>query len=240
MMRFTLALTAMFTLGSLAPLPTVAAQDSVDDLLEYLPGLESAHARKYISSDHLGFSVLASPEATPESALPANSTQVVTVTVLEFENAVIVTGLFGSLLNEELAADIMGRSEIDPSVTEIDNLGDQARLYLGEFERSEEPVVAGLLAVQDGNLGFLISGTGPDDSVVHTLREFAQYMLAADPGDDPVVYGDYADSTGGTFDLLPSAAKHGLFLGTLVPMYDYDLLHVGNHPVEATPESEPT
>jgi hypothetical protein len=233
-MRITLALTAMFVLGSLAPLPAVAAQDSVDDFLEYLPGLESAHARKYISSDRLGMLPLASPEATPESAAPVNASQVVTVTVLEFESTVIVTGLFGSFLNEELAADIMGESEIDPSVTEIDNLGDQARLYLGEFERSDEHAVAGLLAVQDGNLGFLISGTGPEDSVVQTLREFAEYMLAAEPGDGPVVYGDHADSTGGTFDLLPSA-EDGLFLGTLVPMYDYDLLHVGNHPVEATP-----
>lgn len=228
---------AIFLLTMLLATPmsskeVIAAQDdSPVDIVHNLPGIQSAIARRYLSIGHFGWL-----EATPNVATPAAADAVsrIDVTVLEFESSIIVTTAFGTILNDDLALRIIGGDATTLESHDIPNLGDRARLYLTDSDAGDVPA-SGLLVVQDGNLGFLISGNGDDTQLIATLRAFADYMLAAEPGGE-IVYGNAADSTGGTFDLLPSG-KDGPFLGYLIPMYDYDLLNVGNSPIEmpATP-----
>jgi len=236
-LRHTLAMLLLIvTLLDVEIPATHANQDeesSPADLVRQLPGLNSAIARRYVSVDFFaGF-----PVPTPAGTTPGIESSItrVEVTVLEFDNSVIVTSAFATMLNDELVAGLVGHHDSTIESRDIDNLGDRARYYLvGSGQDDDLPT--GFLVEQDANLAFLITAKGKTADLVPTVRAFADYMLAAEPGTGDVVYGDTANSTGGTFDLLPPA-EEAPFLGFLIPMDDYDLLNIGNSPVTvpATP-----
>jgi hypothetical protein len=215
--------------GALHAPVTATAQFSPEDMLKTLDGIETAYSRKYIAEAELGFG---SPEA------PAPSTpEVLTATVLEFDNEQHAADAFDSVKNPLIAREIMlGHGDLDVDDADIDDLGDQARLFIGATDAHHEPETSAMLIVQDGNLGYLIQATGPDPAIEQTLMSFGAFMVDAEPGTGPVVPGEYADTRGGTFDLLPTREDTDVLRG-LVPMYDYDLL-LSQKPIDhpATPE----
>jgi hypothetical protein len=210
--------------------PAANAQDSPLDLLPFFDGLETAHSRRYVNHERLG---LPSEIATPVAETPS-AASLVEVTVLEFGTPEDVTAAFEMFVNDELIRGILGEDEMEFSVSESVELGEQAFLYVGPSDDGASH--SGLLLIQDGNLGLLISATGETEAIQETLLAFGTFMVEAEPGGE-IVLGNHADSTGGTWDLMPSADDRDV-LGDLWPMYDYDLL-VSNHPIEVPEEATP-
>ena len=159
----------------------------------------------------------------------------VNATVLEFAETYDVTFAFTTVMNDDIARSILGESDIEFAVSKPVDLGDRAHFYMGPTENGGEDAVAGLLIVQDGNLGFMISGVGSDESIAHTLRDFGTFMIEAEPGTGEAEADEYGFMTGGMFNLLPSIDNPGI-IRQLRPMYDYDLL-ASTSPIEgaATP-----
>jgi hypothetical protein len=221
-----LVLAALILGGQAAP----AAQMDADDLLGLLNGLESAYARKYIPVADIDF-------ATPT---PAETPSVVLTTVLTFEDEASATSAFAGILNTLTAGIILGEPGADLEATDVNGLGDEARRFVGIEGGGDEEHVRGLLAVRDGNLGFLIQAHGSPTSVERALAGFGVFMVAAEPGSGPVMVHDLG-ATGGPFDLMPDNDDKEV-LGGLFPVYDYDLLaNGGEAPIEeiATPSASP-
>ncbi len=210
--------------------PSASAQDSPLDLIQYLPGLESAHSRRYVNHDRLGL--------PPEFATPVSNEKsaasLVEVTVLEFGTPDDVSAAFDMFVNDALIRGILGEDEMEYSVSETVELGDQASLYIVPSEAGD--AYSGLLLIQDGNLGLLISAKGETVAIQETLMAFGEFMVDAEPGGE-IVLGNHADSTGGTWDVMPAADDRDV-LGDLWPVYDYDLL-VSNHPIGEPEEATP-
>lgn len=210
--------------------PGASAQDSPLDLLPLLDGLESANARRYVSHQHLGL--------PPEAATPVSDEQAaasfVEVTVLEFGTPDDVSHAFDMFVNDAMVRGILGEDEMEYTVSEPVELGEQASLYVVPSGAGDS--YSGLLLIQDGNLGLLISAKGDTEAIQETLMAFGEFMVNAEPG-GVVVLGGHADSTGGTWDVMPAADDREV-LGDLWPMYDYDLL-VSNSPIEAPEDATP-
>ena len=71
--------------------------------------------------------------------------------------------------------------------------------------------------------------------MAETMLALGEFMVEAEPGSGEVDLTGGGQSSGGTWDTLPTAADSEI-LGGLVPVYDYDLL-VSNQPIE--PEASP-
>jgi hypothetical protein len=210
--------------------PSASAQDSPLDLLQFLPGLETAHSRRYVSHEHVGL--------PPENATPVSETtsaaSLVEVTVLEFGTPDDVSAAFDMFVNDEMIRGILGEDEMEYTVSESVELGEQAFLYVVPADTGDS--YSGLLLIQDGNLGLLISAQGETDAIQETLMAFGEFMVDAEPGGE-IELGNNADSSGGTWDVMPAADDRAV-LGDLSPMHDYDLL-VSNHPIEVPEEATP-
>jgi hypothetical protein len=223
-----LAMTLSMAVSAGSP---AAAQDSPTDLLKYLDGLESAYSRRYMAPDEFALGSL----ATPEGAAEQGSTWIVYTTVLEFTSADEVSSAYSGMVNDEMARIIMDQPNIEFVVDKSVELGDQAHLYVGPTEHGDDDEVAGLLIVQDDNLGFMVSAAGSDASIEQTLRDFGEFMVDQEPGTGDISVDEFGFASGGTFDVMPTSTDTDV-IGNLIPMFDYDLL-VSNSPLEgaATP-----
>ncbi len=204
-------------------------------MLTSLDGLKSAYARKYMSADELGF---ATPVAASSTPAASSGVSVLTITVLEFENETQASATYRLAANPMIVGAVAGESDTRFERKGTANLGDKANLYMGKDEQSRAAETTGILFVLDGNLGYIItgSGPGPDEAISETLSRFATFMLKRDPGTEDVTLHQQSTATGSTFDLMPTRADRDV-IGDLVPMYDYDLLNQGESPMEndATP-----
>ncbi len=210
--------------------PAASAQDSPLDLLPFLDGLETAHSRRYVTHEHLN---LPPQEATPVSG-EQSAASLVEVTVLEFGTPDDVSAAFDMFVTDAMIRGILGEDEADYLVSEDVEIGDQGSLHILPSESGSS--YSGLLLVQDGNLGLLVSAKGDTEAIEETLMTFGEFMVDAEPGGD-IVLGNFADSTGGTWDVMPTAADREVLLD-LRPIYDYDLL-VSNHPIEVPEGATP-
>lgn len=224
--RIAIVLAVMLTIVT----PGANAQGSPLDLLPYLDGLESAHARRYVNHEHLG---LTSEFATPVGE-EKSAASFVETTVLEFGAPDDVTAAFDIFVNDALIRGLLGEDEMEYSVSEDVELGDQASLYVVPSAAGDS--YSGLLLIQDGNLGLLVSAEGQTDAIQETLMAFGEFMVDAESGGE-IVLGNNADSTGGTWEVMPAADDRDI-LGDLRPIYDYDLL-VSNSPIEVPEEATP-
>lgn len=237
--KITLALISLLAISMMGALTasTTVAQGLPVDILGSLGGLKSAYARKYVSTDkQLGFATPIAAIGTPAASSGVN---VLTITVLEFETEAQAATAFQLASNPELAGMIAGESDATLEGKNVTDMGDQAKLYLGDLNRAGPLQAFGVLFVQDGNLGYIISGYGTDATIADTLDmigAFASFMLDRDPGTEGVTMHQGVPATGSTFDLMPTNTD-GDVIGDLVPMYDYDLLNQGESPMEevATP-----
>ncbi len=200
------------------------------DLLDQMPGLIAAWARRYDNPDrhdHLPI------QSTPVAA--DVTTRQLSLTVAEFDDAANTTIAFAYGLNLETAGIILNRDPATFAEPQELDLGDQGYLFLS----TDDSGMAALIAAQRGNLACLATAWGPDDDVVGSVRAAASYMVDTTPGTDDIEFVFPADSHGGVFDLFPPRGDAAL-LG-LVPMYEYDLT-VSESPLEhpdggATPAS---
>lgn len=221
----------MFGLAGLAVVPVVPvvahAQEDMEssDLLAQLPGLEAAWAKRYDHPDRHQHD-----NATPVAS--DLTTRQLSASILAFDTAANATLTFAMALTDEIAAMLLSVDPEDFGVPQNLDLGDQATLFVA----SEDGETAALLAIRDGNLGYLVTAWGADEDVVASVRAVGQYMTEAVPGDDEIVFEEFGESHGGLFDLFPRRGDPSL--RGLVPMYEYDLL-VSESPIEypATPVS---
>jgi hypothetical protein len=201
--------------------PAARAQESPTDFLPFLDGLVSAYARRYVVP----------PEGFPGATPATTSVTFLEATVLEFESPDMAKKA-GALLNTDLVLPALtGIDDISIDDFEDAGLGDRSYLLVtptpDEFE--------GLLIIFDGNLGFILTADGSDESMAETMLALGEFMVEAEPGSGEVDLTGGGQSSGGTWDTLPTAADSEI-LGGLVPVYDYDLL-VSNQPIE--PEASP-
>lgn len=215
-----LTLATLLAVG-ITPGASAQEQDPIDQL-KYLPGLESSFARRYVSAYEIG---IASPDVAPVG--PSR----VDVTVLEFSSETALTTAWTLLVDDDLIATLASGSHVELDITRLDDLGDQAIIATGVDEHGH---TYGLFLVRDGNLAHLITGYGDDPSVMPALRSFAEHMVDTEPGPAEITFGPVADSTGGTFDVMPSRADTDV-TGELVPIYEYDLLNGDGSPIEIGP-----
>src|SRR5690606_11367332 len=113
-----------------------------------------------------------------------------------------VSRAFDMFVNESMVRGLLGEDEGEFTISDQVELGDQALLYILPAHGGE--AFAGVLLIQDGNLGHLISAHGETEAIQETLLAFGEFMVNAEPGDENVL-GNYADSTGGTWDVMPTA-----------------------------------
>lgn len=225
---FGLAATAIAPAITNAQDETSGSETSV--ILSQLPGLQSAWARRYDNPNRYGY---LDQNATPEPV--AVTTEQLSITILEFDKESNATLSFAMGLSDETAAMILGTEPAAVGEAQDVDLGDQATL----FATADSDGAAALLAIQVGNLGYLVTAWGPDGDVVESVQVAGEYMVSAEPGEGDIEFVEPADSHGGLFDLFPPRDDASL-LG-LIPMYEYDLL-VSDHPLEyhdhpATPAS---
>lgn len=221
----------MLGLAGIAIAPTLGlAQDEdeveTSDLLDQLPGLEAAWAKRYDHPDRHRHEDHATPLATDLT------TRQLSATILAFDTEANATLTFAMGLNEEIAATLLSAELTSFAAPQDLNLGDQATLFVA----SEEGEMSALLAIRDGNLGYLVTAWGEDDDVVGSVRAVGQFMVEAEPGDEDIVFEEFGESHGGLFDLFPRDGDSAL--QGLMPMFEYDLL-VSDSPMQypATPSA---
>jgi hypothetical protein len=176
------------------------------------------------------------PVATPDAGMGTTFAVHVEATVLEFGSVDDVIAAFMLVNSDQVIALLVGEPGVTIADAERVDLGDGGLLFIIEPEEPGDDV-EGMLLVRDGNLGFIVSVRGTDETIADTLLAFGEFMVNAEPGADPVVLDGVSGSHGGTFDTLPSFDDTDVLNG-LVLMYEYDLL-ASNHPIdhEATPAS---
>jgi len=213
-----------------ATAPVAAAAQETSDILHMIDGLETAYARRYDSPalhPHL-----ATPE--PGTAMDAGIPDLVSTTVLEFVDTDAATAALRLLRNDMAIQMLSGQDDVSIDDFEPVDLGDQGLLYIREPGDAGD-TASGSLIVLDGNLGLVVMAHGAVDTIEPALLAFGEFMVRAEPGPAEITFGELADSTGGTFDVMPGRDDADVLRG-LVPMYEYDLL-LSDSPLEATPAS---
>jgi hypothetical protein len=201
-------------------LPAIQAQESATDYLRFLEGLVSANARRYMSA----------PPDFPGATPATTSVTFMEATVLEFESAEMAEHA-GRLLEDDMALSMVtGIAGVRLDDFEDAGLGDRSGLLVAP----DDDEFRSVLFVFDGNLAFVVTARGTDDTIGETLLAFGEFMVEAEPGGEVVLAGE-GQSSGGTWDTLPTFDDTGVLAG-LYPIYDYDLL-VSNRPIE--PEATP-
>lgn len=232
-MRRLLTLLTALLLSSLLFAPAMAAQDESDeagtsDLLQSIPGLENAWAKRYDNPGILGH--------VAEDAEPADvSIRILSVTILEFESESAAEFAFTLALSEDTAGMILGVDDENLTSTEEVDIGDQATLFV--VEDGDDTLT--LLGIRDGNLGFLIMASGEGEDPATVSAEIGEFVVNGEPGEGEIVFEESGESHGGLFDLFPGYDDEDVLHG-LIPMYEYNLLE-SDHPIEypASPEASP-
>lgn len=210
------------------------SQVSPETIIASLDGLESAYARRYVSSDpHQGF-VDATPAAT-RGATPAEKADAMTsaeVTILQFATEADAERAWKLTTGTLVAGSILGEAPADLTATEVPDLGESARMYLPPDAAGSETEANGIIFVRSGNTGIIVSGTGETSNAAlgERLQAFAQFIVDHPASPDPVTVLHEGTATGGDFARMPGPDDRE-FLQGLIPMWDYDLT-VSNSPIE--------
>lgn len=217
-------------------LTRAGAQDEQEDagqLLQMVPGITSAYARKYLPEGSV-------PSATPAAAITAATPDYLLAMMITFESETTAQGVIAQMLNTEIAGMIMQRSAAGLELTSNTDLPVGNRLFFGEFTDEAHPY-ASLLMIPLGELVVLMNATGESADIQPTVDAIAAYIAEQERGSVPVTVVHRGLATGDVFDMLPDMDQRDL-LGGLRPSYDYDLL-VSEMPIEpadgATPEGTP-
>lgn len=218
--RLVFVLSLLLTLGITAP---VAAQEVPVTGIQDLDGLESGYARMFMPDLMAMFDAMSTPGAEiPE--LDEDGTLMVMTAVLTFDSQGDVSEAMDQLLED--AGSGVGTSERIEG-TEVKDLGDRAVLFNVDADDQDEvdmQFLLHLLLVQDNSMLYMVVvGTGENGGGEEQAQEIAAFMLDKTPGSDEVVLNLDGTSTGGVFDLMPTAEDADL-VGGLSPFMDMDML----------------
>lgn len=204
MVRKLVALFALVLTLGMAVSPVAAQDVNMDDLEEF--GLKSGYFRGYMNTD------------------TSADIMMIMVGGFEFEEADVANEHFedfacgfaaGFSGSEALECDALAEDGV--GVSDVDNLGDKAMAFTGEAQGMNYE----MLMIQDENHIFVVVGLGetvPEGS----MDELGKFMVEAEPVDTEVQFVDDGTSTGGFFDMLPTADDD--VLAGFAPMIDMDIL----------------
>lgn len=115
------------------------------------------------------------------------------------------------------------KNELEPTIgteletTEVDDLGDTATMSTAEVEQSGTTATIALLIVQQDDTIYLSASVGMNGPSDETATNFMTFMLDGEPGDaDAVEFMDDGTSTGGYFDVFPTAEDTDVLQGLMV------------------------
>lgn len=218
--------------GSVTLPGIVTAQDASTDLLQQIPGLQTAYARRYAPADDLdwGDFPIEPGEETPHYML---------IMALTFDSEMMLRGVLSSMLNASIAGMLMDRADSDLTETSLPTLPNGNVLFFSEDESANHSY-ASLLVVPVGEIAYIINSDGDSDAIQETVNTIGEFLAESEPGDSPVTVENEGVASGGPFDAMYGTEDLELLNG-LVPLYDYDLL-VSESPIlpaDATPDASP-
>lgn len=219
--KFTLFLSLLLTLGFAAS-ATVSAQEA-PPLPEQadIEGLESGYARMFMPDFEAMMEAAQTPGA--DVSFDEDGIMMIMTSVFTFDsadNAGNALDTFGDGMAESLSGD----DNIEKN--DVDDLGDKAVSYTGEIEESGTTMQSTVILIQDGSMVHMIMVSGGTaDEGIDTATNIGQFMVDGEPGDDDVTLNDDGTSTGGVFDLMPTADDTDLTAG-LQPSTDMDFTSI--------------
>lgn len=212
--RLTLIVSFLMTMAFAS---SAAAQGDMTPLnLSEMDGVESGYARMYM----IDIEAAMDDPSGGEVATPENASFYGIVIVVDFDGEDSAEAGFETFSDEFSSAFFTGD---EPESTGIDDLGDNAVEMTGEVDvDASGSAPTGLVMVQDGETVYVsvIMG-GPKTSEL--AMGVAEYMLDGEPGNGEVILTQDGTSTGGAFDLMPTADDADVVDG-LVPFMDIDLV----------------
>ena len=209
------------------PLGVSGQQADADEILQNLPGLKSAYARRYAPADEGAPMLSGDWPVEPTGRTP----QYLLAMVLTFDNALVVQGLVSTMLNPDIAATVLGRSSegLIPSTNQALPKGNV--LFAGT-DADEHFPYGSLLVLPIGVHVYLLHTEGDSAAVQATADDIAGFIANAEPARSNVSVIRQGVAVGGPFAVLPDAEDAELLNG-LYPFADYDLL-AGDSPILPT------
>ncbi len=210
-------------------LPQKVAGQPADagEILQNLPGLKTAYARRYAPADEGAAMLSGDWPVKPTARTP----EYLLVMVLTFSNALVVRGLASTMLSPDVAATVLGRSS-DGLVQQSNPALPEGNLLFAGKDANESSPYASLLVLPIGANVYLVQAEGDTDAVQPTADAIAGYIADSPPADGEVIVVIEGVATGGPFAVLPDAEDAELLNG-LYPFADYDLL-VSDSPILPT------
>jgi hypothetical protein len=215
--RLAVLLSLIFTLAFTT---SAVAQDVPALDPSEVEGLENAYGRMYMVDIESVMSTPGAAEAVAAGETPLSGM----AAVFSFDDAGNAEAAFDQF-SDEFVSGFFGDAEVEE--TEVDDLGDKAIEYTGEMELdATETATTSMLIIQDGEtlmISMIMGGTETSDQALG----LAEYMLDAEPGEDEATVVDDGTSTGGTFDVMPTADDADV-VGGMIPFMDIDFLEGGS------------
>lgn len=204
MVRKLVALFALVLTLGMAVSPVAAQDVSMDDFEEF--GLTSGYFRGYVN-----------PAADAEIMMKM-------VGGFEFEDEDVVEENFEEFacgfaagFSGSTATDCDSLGEADVTVSDVDNIGDEAMGFAGPAEGMNYE----MLIIRDGNFIFVVVGLG-ETVAEGSMDDLGKFMVDAEPVDTEVQFSEDGTSTGGFFDMLPTADDD--VIAGYEPAVDMDIL----------------
>lgn len=217
-------------------LTRVRAQEEQEDagqLLQMVPGITSAYARKYLPVGSM------LPQSTPQVAVTEATPDYLLAMMITFESADTAQTVMHQMLNAEIAAMIMERhAETVTQATDPVELTDRS-LFVSDDPEEHHPY-ASLTVIPMDDLVVLLNTNGMSDAIQPTIDNVANFIAEQPRDDSPIVVENPGIARGGVFEMLPFVDDAEV-LGGLEVAWDYDLL-VSESPIEpgsASPEASP-
>lgn len=211
-------MTALLSLLLALGLTMSASGQEASSMEEELPGLESAYSRLFMPDFDAMFAALETPGADVE---------------FDEDGVIMVMTMVFTFDSEDNAANAMDTlhegffetgEEAETEETEIEDLGDQALMFSAVVEESGEPLTTISLFVQEGEHVYMVTvGGGELEAGKQQTQDIGQFMVDAEITTDEVTFNEDGTSTGGVFDLMPTADDTEL-VGGLAPSSDMDLM----------------
>lgn len=211
-------MTALFSLLLALGLTMSAAGQDASSVEEELPGIESAYSRLFMPDFDAMFAALETPGADIE--FDENGVVMVMTIVFTFDSEDNAANAMNTL--QEGFVETSEEAEIEE--TEIDDLGDRALMFSGVVDETDDPLTTISLFVQDGEHVYVVTlGGGELEAGKQQSQDIAQFMVDAEISTDEVTLDAEGGSTGGAFDLMPTAEDTDL-VGGLAPTSDSNML----------------
>ncbi|HLU35516.1 MAG TPA: hypothetical protein VKZ61_07075 [Thermomicrobiales bacterium] len=196
---------------------SAAAQGDMAPLnLSEMDGVETGYARMYM----IDIEAALEDPANMDAATPEDAPFYGIAIAIDFDDEDSAEAGFETFSDEFSSAFFEGDG---PESNEIDDLGDNAVEMTGEVDVDDSGnAPTGLVMVQEGEMIYVSVIMGGDDATGLAMG-LAEFMLDGEPGEGDVELVPDGNSSGGVFDVMPTADDADVVDG-LVPFMDVDLV----------------